>query len=329
MQYGQVISRSLSLVWRFKYLWLLAILGGADVTSGSYGGNFGNVGNAFNSGGSARGASGGSAQAAQAVGQFLRDNAGLIVLGVLLLAILVLAWFLLSCITTGALVRASAEHDAERPFGLGLAWRAGLGTFWSVLGLKLLGLLYGLVVLLVLGTLVVLGIVSGVNNQTGTLAALIAIGVVVLFVVIVASVAIGLAFILAMRAVVLEQRGAVAALGRGFELLRSRLGRVLLVWLIQVGLALAGSFGLAIAIIPLVLVFGGIIFVAAAAGGLATGLLVGVPLGLVFLAALVVAGGALSAYLSTYWTVAFRRLEVETPSPVAWPPPAYPPPAAG
>jgi hypothetical protein len=332
MQYGEVISRSLSLVWRFKYLWLLAILGGADVSTGGFGGNFGNSFNSLNGGGSSRGGPGAGSpgNAGQAIGQFLQDNAGLIALGVVIVLVLALAWFLLSCVTTGALVRASAEHDAERPFGFGLAWRAGLGTFWSILGLKLLGLLYGVLVLLVVGGLVVLGVVSAVNNQTGTLAAVIAIGIVVLFAVVVVSIAVGLAFILATRAVVLEQRGAVAAVGRGFELLRTRLGRVLLVWLIQIGLALAGGLGLAIAIIPLVVVVGGIVFVVAVSGGPVAAALVGVPLGLLLVAVLVAAGGAVGAYLSTYWTLAFRRVEVEAaPRHVAWPPPAYPPPAAG
>ena len=34
-----------------------------------------------------------------------------------------LAWMLLSSVTVGALVRAAAEHDAERPFSFGPAWR--------------------------------------------------------------------------------------------------------------------------------------------------------------------------------------------------------------
>ncbi|HEY4028374.1 MAG TPA: hypothetical protein VGO86_18250 [Candidatus Dormibacteraeota bacterium] len=329
MLYGEVITRAFSLMWRHKYLWLLAILGGADVGTGGFGGNFSGLNNV---GRGSNGLNGGAAIGGGQVpdvGRFLQDNAGLIAIGVALLLVLALAWFLLSCVTTGALVRASAEHDAERPFRLGLAWQAGVETFWSILGLRLLGLLYGLVVVGVIGLLVLLGVVSAVNNQSGALALVIAVGILVLFVVIVVSIALGLAFILATRAVVLERRGAVAALGRGFGLLRTRLGRVLLVWLIQIGLGLAAGIGIAIALIPVVLLGVGVAIIAATTRDPAPAIVIGIPVGLLFLALLVVIGGMVGAYLSTYWTLAFRRLELEAPRPVAWPPAAFPPPAAG
>jgi hypothetical protein len=335
MQYGELISRSLSLVWRHKYLWLLAILGGADVASGGFGGNFGSAGNGLNglNGGSGSTAGGptGPNEAAQAIGQFLQDNIGLIVIGAVLLVIVAIAWFLLSCVTTGALVRASAEHDADRPFGLGPAWRAGVGTFWTILGLRLIGLLLGVVVVALVATMVGLGVVLAANDQTAALAVVIAVGIVLAFAAIVAAILIGLVFILAVRAAVLEQRGAVAALGRGFQLLRMRLGRVLLVWIIQIALAIGAGLAIAVVLIPVILIAAGIVFVAAASGGPGVAVLVGIPFGLLVIAVAIVGGGLGGSYLSTYWTLAFRRLELEAPRPVAWPPAAYqpPPPAAG
>ncbi|HEY7198733.1 MAG TPA: hypothetical protein VIC57_00900 [Candidatus Dormibacteraeota bacterium] len=327
MQYGELISRSLSLVWRFKYLWLLAILGGADIGTGGFSGNFNNPGTLF--GGSSPNNGGRGAPAVGDVGpqvsQFLNDWGWLIVLAAVALVVLALAWFVLSSITIGALVRASAEHDAERPFGLGMAWRTGLGTFWSIVGLRLLGLLWGLIVLAVFGTLFVLGLVTYLNGTTGGLAAVIAIGGVIGLLVIVVSILLGLAFTLATRAVVLEQRGPLSALGRGFGLVRARLGRVLLVWLLQIGLALAAGIAVAIVLIPVLLLAAGIVGVAAFTGGPGAAFAVGVPVGLVGLAVLIVVGGLAGAYLSTYWTLAFRRMELDAPKPVAWPPAAYPP----
>ena len=327
MQYGELITRSFSIVWRHKYLWLLAILGGADAGGNGFPGNFGNPFNGFN-----RGATGGTARGgfnSADVSRFLQDNAGLIVFGALLLLLIAIAWFLLSCVTTGALVRASAEHDAERPFGLGLAWRTGLGTFWSILGLRLFGVLWTVLSLALIVGLIVLGVVTYLSGQSGALALVIAVGILLFLALVVAWIAVGIAFILATRAVVLEQRGAVAALGRGFQLLRARLGRVLLVWLLELGLALAAGIVLAIVLIPLSIFVALIVVAAGAAGGAGAAAVLAIPFGLLLLAALLVVGGVLGGYFSTYWTLAFRRMELDVPRPAYWPPAPYPPQPAG
>src|SRR5215472_2301141 len=181
MQYGELITRAFTIAWRRRYLWLLAILGGADVTTGG-GFNFSGLGNAFSGGGSSGGAAApgapgagsppGLQDAINATGQFLQDNLGLIVLLGVALVVVALAWWLLSCVTTGALVRATAEHDAERPFGLGLAWRTGLGTFWSIVGLRLIGLLWTLVVVGTIVGVILLGVSAYLGNQTAALGAI-------------------------------------------------------------------------------------------------------------------------------------------------------------
>jgi hypothetical protein len=325
MQYGQLITRSFAIMWRHRYLWLLAILGGADT---GFGFRFPSAGN-FNvpSAGGGTGGTGGSAQ----LPQFLQDHLGVIVTVAAIVLVLALAWFLLSCITTGALVRASAEHDAERPFRFGLAWRTGLGTFWSILGLRLLGLALGLAVLVLLGLLTLFGFLAYQGGQSVALAVVVLVGVLLLLALIPAAILAGIAFILAIRAVVLEQRGAIAALGRALGLIRARLGRVLLVWLIQVGLALGAGIVVAIPVAIVGLALAGLVV------GLALGVsgtaaaVVGVPLGLFLTAALILLGGLSGSYFSTYWTLAFRRLELDVPRVAApWPSPAYPPqPPAG
>src|SRR5207247_8174790 len=100
MDYGQVLTRSFSIVWRHRYLWLLAILGGADVGSG-FGGFSpqGSTGSGRPPGaGSSAAAAGGSPDQ---LGRFLADNLGLLVWAVVIALLLAVAWFLLSCITTG------------------------------------------------------------------------------------------------------------------------------------------------------------------------------------------------------------------------------------
>jgi hypothetical protein len=315
MQYGEIISRSFTIMWRHRYLWLLAILGGADVGSGGFtGGNpasFSNLGN--------------NSSGAPDPGQFLQDHLGVIVVTGILVLLFFLAIFILSCVTTGALVRASAEHDAERPFGLGMAWRAGLGTFWSILALRLIGLVWVLVILAAIGTFVLLGFATYSSGSSAALAGVISLGILVGIVLVVVSIPVGLVFILAARAIVLEQRGAVAGLVRGFQLLRARLGRTLLAWLVQVAVGIGAQIVVGILFLIVFLIAAVPIVAAYFAAGTGSAVLVGIPVGLVVLAILLLVTAINGAYFSTFWTLAFRRLELETPPAPAYPPTAYPP----
>jgi hypothetical protein len=313
MEYGQLITRSMSVVWRHRYLWLLAILGGADVGSCSPGFN-GNYQQNFNS--AQRGN-----QSAQQFGQFINDNLGLILVIAGIALLVAVAWWLLSCITTGALVRASAEHDAERPFRLGWAWRTGLATFWTIVRLRLLGLLVSLAAVAVIGLFALLGFLSYGAGQPAALAVVVVVGVLVLIALIPFAILTGILFILATRSVVLEQRVAIPALSRALQLMRARFGRTLLVWLIQVGLSIAAALAALIPFIVLALILGGLTFAAFAVAGGAGAIVVGVPAALVLIAAGLVVAGITGSYFSTYWTLAFRRLELDRPPAPAWPPP--------
>ena len=335
MQYGELITRSFAIVWRRRYLWLLAILGGADVTSGGQL-NFSGAGNVFSGSGTSSGTSAPAAgspagvqDAVSAVGRFVQDNLAAIVLVGAILVVVAIAWWLLSCVTTGALVRATAEHDAERPFGLGLAWRTGLGTFWTILGLRLIGVLWTIVVLGTIVGAVVLGVAAYLSNQTAAVGAIITVGLLLGAVLVLASIPVGIAFVLATRAAVLEQRGPLSALGRGFGLLWSRIGRVLLVWLLQVGLALAAGLGLAFVVIPVVLLLVAVVVAAGVAGGVGSAVVVAIPLALLLFVLFLVTGAVIGTYLSAFWTLAFRRLEIDAPRPVAWPQAPYGTPRAG
>jgi hypothetical protein len=295
MQYGELITRAWTIVWRHRYLWLLGALGGGE--AGINLGGFGNAGNSASFGG-------GRGQVGQWVQQALPLLFGL---GVVLLLVVV-AYFLVSCVATGALVRAAAEHDAERPFGLRVAWQVGMRKFAPILGLRLLGLAIVLVVGTVLGGL--------------------AIGLFVLLTIalIPAAIALSLAFTLATRAIVLEELRVFDALSRGVSLLSARLGRVLLVWLLGLLLGLAvgvlTGVALTVAAIPLVLV-GVIVY---AGFGTAAALTAAIPLVVLFTLAAIAVSGAAGSYLSTYWTLAFRRLELDSPPAPTY---AYPPTPAG
>src|SRR5260370_21190748 len=74
----------------------------------------------------------------QQVTTWLTDHIALVVALVVVYLILVVVFFILGAVCEGATVRGSAEHDAERPFGLGMAWRAGVARMWVMVRFRLL-----------------------------------------------------------------------------------------------------------------------------------------------------------------------------------------------
>lgn len=219
--------------------------------------------------------------------------------------------FLFSCVAQPALVRASAEHDADRPYSLGPALRFGLTAFWPMLGLKLLALAFGLVVLLLFGLLILGGWTSVAAGNYGGLAAAIVVGVLLGLLLIPVAIVFSVVYILAVRAIALDSKGPIGALGESVRLVRRRLGRVALLWLIMLGVEIGIGVALALVLVVLLIPLGPLVFAGYAiahTGGLIAGLAVAA---LLFLPIALVAGGAAGAYTSTYWTLAYRRLEQE------------------
>ena len=132
------------------------------------------------------------------------------------------------------------------------------------------------------------------------------------------------------RALVLEQLGAVDSLRRGYALVKKRLGRLLLVGLLAIAVGIVVGIGLAIIglalVVPTVL-----ITIAAYASGSSAWWLVIVLAALILLPIFLVIAAFLATQSSTYWTLAFRRLEIDRAPAYAYayPPPQVPAAAAG
>ncbi|HKW93214.1 MAG TPA: hypothetical protein VJX92_15065 [Methylomirabilota bacterium] len=304
MQYWEVVTRSFRIAWNHKYLWLIALFSGE--AGGGYSFNFNPQGPSTSTGGEP---SQSTAQIQQQITTWLNDHAGLIVVLAALWLVLVVAFFILGAICEGATVRASAEHDAERPFGLGWAWRSGMTTLGAVVRFRLILLLLYLPLLLVLVGLGASIAVAVLNRGGG------AVGVIFLFAILALlgiPYAIYLFFLdrLGLRALVLEQLGARASFARGHRLLFKRLGRTLLVWLLSIAVGFALGIGLAcvgtIAVLPFVLIGAGL--AAANSAALVPVIILAV---IILLPLFLVVGGFLAAQSSTYWTLAFRRLDLD------------------
>lgn len=320
MRYGEVLERSLWIFWRYRYLWLLGALGGGESVAGGGLGNFGVAGQG--PGGSSDTAGALPDQLTTQFQQWFLDSAPFLIVLAVLLALFLLAYFVVSCVSLGATIRAAAEHDAERPFDLRLAWQAGLQTFLPILGLRLLGFLIALPALGLIGAVVLLAVISAFQARADGIVIAILAGLVLVPVLALAAIALGVVWTLAARSIVLEQLGVSRALRSGFEQLTHSLGRVALLWLIALGLSIVASLTAGIAAGVLLLPFLGVLAVTYATAGVFAALSTGAVLLTLYVVVVVLFNGAVGSFLTTYWTVAYRRLHLD-------PLPATPQPAAG
>ncbi len=318
MQYWDIVQRSFRIPWRHKYLWLLAFFSG----EGGAGFSFSYSNPAPRRSRNASNPDFGTIQ--QQVTDWLTNHVGLIVALTALSILLVIALFVLAAICEGAVVRASAEHDAVRPFGLGLAWRTGRATMGTIIRFRLLLIALALPLFVLIFALV-FGVVFGIlSHNTGLVVGSAVIGLLLVLAAIPYAIYLGFLDRLGTRAAVLEQLRARAAIVRAHRLLFKRLGRVLLVWLISiaVGIVVGIAFVVAGAIVAIPLFIGGL--VAFVSGSPVLWLIVALAV-LVLLPTLLVVEAYIVAVSSTYWTLAFRRLDIDPVPAFGYPYPYQPP----
>ena len=309
MPYTELLRRSLHIAWRNRWLWLLALFAGE---AGGGGGSGGFGGNPFPGGNFQRGG-----QAPPAAGlpdltpvrQWIQDHAGLLVAAAV---ILVLAWivlFILSCACAAAEVSGVQEIDGGRPSGLRRAWSLGRERFWPVLRLRLALLLLGLAALAFLGLVLAAGLVLALAGNFVGLFVVVCLGISALFTLVVAAFALSLLIPIALRSAVLEDRPGWRALRRAYGLTMARPGRVLACWGLmvacQLGYGLVAGIAAVVVAVPALLAVGAAI----AAGQVALAIIPGGLIVLLLVVALVVASAAFRAFYSTFWTLAFSRLE--------------------
>ncbi len=306
MDYGELLSATFRISWRAKYLWLFGLfalsLDGCNPSSSSYqfSGDGGGEGVGSFSGGV----------------DFVAGNWGwLLALG-LVVFVLGFLLFALSVIMTAGLVAGADEaYRGVEGRGARRSWRRGFERFWPLLGLFLLLLLAGILTLLVLGVMAVVVVFVLLQNfevSGSAVIALVGLAVLLALALIPFLVVIQIVVSWSARSLILDGTGVFASLGRGWRLFRAQTGSSLLVWALNLGLSIAVGLILAIPMIalgiPLILAIvvgedqGPWLIPLAALGGLVLG------------AAVLLLKAVLTTFFSTYWTIAYRKLQGATES---------------
>jgi hypothetical protein len=311
MDYGRVLSRAWEITWRYKVLWILGFLVALGSGNGGAGSGYRFGANDFRNFNNFPSL------------QPLPNLTGLLVTLGCLALIVALVVFVLSLIARGGLIAAVIQAEDGETLSLSSAWRAGGARFWTLLGIWALTSLLPAVLLI---GVAIIGVVSLLGAAGGTLfrqnpnpGALIGGGAAILVACCCTSIC-GLIIITgvlqqirlyAERAAMLEGRGAVAAFGRGWQVLRQRFGPTLMLWLIflLIGLALAAVIIVVVAVValPFVVARGsGQAFNWLALPVIATAL-VGIIVGAII-------GSVVQVFVSASWTLAYRELTGAAPA---------------
>jgi hypothetical protein len=295
MDYGKLLTRAWRLMWANPFLILLGV-----VVALSGGGGGGLRGYNFGSGSGGRGFGVGPGGAPGMLGVPEVLLALVIALLVGLALIVAIALWAASTVARGGLIAGVDAIESGELSNFASAWRAGWQKGWRLLGIGIVPAIPGLVLLIAgLGTLaLVVGLSQATGARMGAPAAggFIALALAILCVAVPLTLVLDVFRTLANRACMLEDLGVVDSYRRGWQVLGDNLGPVIILFLIQ----LAINVGIGV-----LLIFPGFVCLLCC-----------------FLwPVLLAVGGAVEAYISTMWTLAWRewigREPVVGPAPAA------------
>lgn len=285
MDYGEVLSRAWQIIWKHKVLWIFGIL--ASCASANYGSGFPGSGSSW--------------QATQFPNQFestvtqIPDWQIVFFIGMIMLVVLLLVLLVIFLGTIGriGLIRGTiqADQDVEK-LSFGEIFSGSVPYFWRVF---LLNLLVCLAMAIAIFALIL----------TICLAPLACLMIPVAWVV---SVILEQASV----AIVAEGLGIMDGLKRGWEVVRSNPGPMIVMWLILV--VAIGFIGGLIIGLPLMFAFGPIIagiiaaLIAEGAWPIIGGFAFATLCFVAYLPFMIVLGGILRSYVISAWTLTFLRL---------------------
>ena len=302
MNYGENISGAFWIALRNPYLWffgLFVVGSGSTITLSNQNGNFG---------------------PSRGLLRFAENNlAAIIIVGIVLLVLLAVISIALNIISQAGLVASVAALRGGRTSSFSATWRSGTRNFWRMLGLRIVLLLIGvLLFFLILTPAVLAGLLIFNLSKPGVTSVTLVVVVALLTIALLILIFIPFSVIgaLATRDLVLGEGRVFGSLGGGYDLFRSNIGKSLLVWLIQIGIAIA--IGILFALVTFALVTFAVGF---PVSSLLSPLLVGFSLGdillvagalLVFSLPFLILGAAVGTFYHAYWTLAYLQFRRES-----------------
>ncbi len=278
MEYGKLLSRSVNIVWQNKFLIIVGFL--ASLARWSSGGGGGG------------GGGGGNGNGAPLEDEFVAMAAGLIVAVACVVLVLAIVIWAISAIARGGLIASVDAIESGEKSSFRQSWSAGWQRKWTLFGVGILPAIPGLI-LFVIG-LMALGAYGGIFalfDQDFAQVGAAGLGITIaLFACILLPIILVLSILrnFAERACMLENLGVVDSYRRGTKVLWSNLGEAIVLFLLQIAIFIV--LGILLFLPSLVLILCCFLW----------------PL-------LLLVQGAVSAFLSALWTLAWRSWTGEPP----------------
>ena len=292
--FGEVLTRAWKNIWKHRVLWIFGILAGCARGGGGSGGSGGGGNSRFQTG-DLPFSGGRIGQVMEQTGQYLKDNLWIILVVILVLMLLGLISFALGMIGRVGMIKGTvlAENGAER-IAFGEVWSDSLPYFWRIFGLNFL---VGLAIIVLIIPFVLLGVVTA------------GVGLVCLIPILCLLVPVGWALSIiieqAQAAIVLEDLSIVGGFKRGWQIVKSNPGPVVVMSLILgIGGAVAGgviAIPLIIAFIPIIVGFGSLRETFAP-------LYIALACCLAYAPVLIILNGIMTAFIQSAWALTFMKL---------------------
>ncbi len=273
MDYGDIFRRSWNIIWKNKFMLFLGFLAALG-SGGSFNGSSSNSGSNFSFG--SEDFPQGMPFDPNMIEQFgSRMEEFWIAFGALFLGLICVAFiigiilWLVRLTAQAGMIDAASRLDAGEEVTLGAALSAGWHRIWRMVGLDLVIGLFFMVFALIMGLLIAMMVGAGVfsaaasgdSEALGALMSSISILVLCLccllclFVPI--AIVVGVIKTFAQRALVLENKGVIASLRRGWQVVKANVGPIIILLIVFVLLGLlVGAVMLVIFIPVLAISFG-------------------------------------------------------------------------
>ena len=293
--FGEVLTRAWQNIWKHKVLWIFGILASCARSNGGGGGGGGGNSGYQTGSGDAPFSGGQIEQVINQVGQYIEQNLWIIIVVALAIILLSFVFYALGMMGRIGLIKGTykAEHGAES-MSFGEIWTESMPYFWRIFGLNFL---IGLAFFIIFVPLIVLGVVTA------------GIGFVCLLPIICILIPIGwvLSIVIeqAQAAIVLEELGMLDGFKRGWQIVKTNVGPMIVMGLI---LAIGGGIIGVIIAVPIIIAVVPLIIGAGSLRESLTPVYIALACCAVYMPVLIFFNGVLTAYIQSAWALTFIRL---------------------
>ncbi|MCX6808870.1 MAG: hypothetical protein NTW50_04370 [Candidatus Berkelbacteria bacterium] len=325
MDYGQILKRSWEITKKYRYLWLLGILAAWAEQGSSFSSYFPSSSSTTPSTPSTdtstvseitshlpkvlgTSTSDNGMAAFNSFSNWVSSHAGLFAILILLgIGLYILIMWVANSAKAGIVLSVRDIEVSKKSSTFGQSFKAGRKFAWRLFGQAWLVALIMIAVLIGLAILVILPIALTSSSAGGIVIAVI-LGLFALLIFVACAFTIYLILRLASRALIIKDLGITASLAEGWKILRHHLGNSLILWVIEIGVSMGITLAMLFGMVGLFIILGGIGFGLYFISKLLLGFYVVIVL-FALVCCLLVLSGALTAYFSTYWTIAYRALD--------------------